>query len=102
MRVSDAQHLPTDCADASEQRNFGLYANQPQDLLQAGGRDGYRSSSGGQEKVTQLGLDKQISFAKEDCTALSFPDNRFDARFLHGRLFRGNPLHGLELLLNAW
>ncbi len=48
--VSDAQHLPTDSADASGQRNFGLYANQPQDLLQAGGRDGYRSSSGGQEK----------------------------------------------------
>lgn len=41
---------PTDSADASGQRNFGLYANQPQDLLQAGGRDGYRSSSGGQEK----------------------------------------------------
>ena len=33
----------------------------------------------GREKVKQLGLDKQISFAKEDCTALSFPDNRFDA-----------------------
>ena len=49
-RVSDAQHLPTDSADASGQRNFGLYANQPQDLLQARGRDGYRSSSGGQEK----------------------------------------------------
>ena len=48
--VSDAQHLPTDSADASGKRNFGLYANQPQDLLQAGGRDGYRSSSGGQEK----------------------------------------------------
>ena len=46
----DTQHLPTDSADASGQRNFGLYANQPQDLLQAGGRDGYRSSSGGQEK----------------------------------------------------
>lgn len=29
--------------------------------------------------MKQLGLDKQISFAKEDCTALSFPDNRFDA-----------------------
>ena len=42
--------VPTDSADASGQRNFGLYANQPQDLLQAGGRDGYRSSSGGQEK----------------------------------------------------
>ena len=26
---------------ASGQRNFGLYANQPQDLLQAGGRDGH-------------------------------------------------------------
>ena len=30
-RVSDAQHLPTDSADASGQRNFGLYANQPQE-----------------------------------------------------------------------
>lgn len=26
------------------------YTQKPQDLLQAGGRDGYRSSSGGQEK----------------------------------------------------
>lgn len=25
------------------------------------------------------GLDKQVSFAKEDCTCLSFPDNSFDA-----------------------
>ena len=25
-----------------------------------------------------------------------------NARFLHGRLFRGNPLHRLELLCNAW
>ena len=33
----------------------------------------------GREKVKAAGLDKQISFAKEDCTALSFPDNRFDA-----------------------
>ena len=33
----------------------------------------------GREKVKQSGLDKQISFAKEDCTSLSFPDNRFDA-----------------------
>ncbi len=33
----------------------------------------------GREKVKQMGLDRQISFAKEDCTALSFPDNRFDA-----------------------
>ncbi len=33
----------------------------------------------GREKVKQLGLERQISFAKEDCTSLSFPDNRFDA-----------------------
>ena len=33
----------------------------------------------GREKVKAIGLDKQISFAKEDCTALTFPDNRFDA-----------------------
>lgn len=33
----------------------------------------------GREKVKQKGLDRQISFAKEDCTALTFPDNRFDA-----------------------
>lgn len=33
----------------------------------------------GREKVKNAGLDKQISFAKEDCTSLSFPDNRFDA-----------------------
>lgn len=33
----------------------------------------------GREKVRQAGLEQLISFAKEDCTALSFSDNRFDA-----------------------
>lgn len=33
----------------------------------------------GREKVKRLGLDRKISFVKEDCTSLSFPDNRFDA-----------------------
>lgn len=33
----------------------------------------------GREKVKAAGLDKQVSFAKEDCTQLSFPDNSFDA-----------------------
>lgn len=33
----------------------------------------------GREKVRQAGLERQISFAKEDCTSLSFPDNSFDA-----------------------
>ena len=31
------------------------------------------------QKVKDAGLEGRISFAKEDCTALSFPDKRFDA-----------------------
>ena len=33
----------------------------------------------GRQKVKDAGLEDRISFAKEDCTALTFPDNRFDA-----------------------
>ena len=33
----------------------------------------------GREKVQKIGLDQKISFAKEDCTNLSFADNTFDA-----------------------
>ena len=33
----------------------------------------------GREKVKAAGLEHRISFAKEDCTALSFSDERFDA-----------------------
>lgn len=33
----------------------------------------------GREKVRQANLSDRISFAKEDCTALSFNDSRFDA-----------------------
>lgn len=33
----------------------------------------------GREKVKAAGLEGRIVFAKEDCTALSFPDQRFDA-----------------------
>ena len=33
----------------------------------------------GRQKVKDTGLEGRISFAKEDCTALTFPDNRFDA-----------------------
>lgn len=77
-RVSDAQHLPTDSADASGQRNFGLYANQPQDLLQAGGRDGYRSSSGGQEKGHALSQAHRLGSQYTTATlsnAVSKPSN---------------------------
>ena len=33
----------------------------------------------GRQKVKDAVLEGRISFAKEDCTALTFPDNRFDA-----------------------
>ncbi len=33
----------------------------------------------GRKKVKELGLDSVVSFKKEDCLALSFPDNTFDA-----------------------
>ena len=33
----------------------------------------------GRQKVKDAGLEGRISFAKEDCTGLTFPDNRFDA-----------------------
>ena len=33
----------------------------------------------GRQKVKDAGLEGRISFAKEDCTTLTFPDKRFDA-----------------------
>lgn len=33
----------------------------------------------GRQKVKDAGLEGRISFAKEDCTSLTFPDKRFDA-----------------------
>ena len=60
------------------QRNFGLYANQPQDLLQAGGRDGYRSSSGGQEKGHALSQEHRLGCQYTTATlsnAASKPSN---------------------------
>lgn len=33
----------------------------------------------GRQKVKDAGLEGRISFAKEDCTVLTFPDKRFDA-----------------------
>ena len=50
---------------------------QPEELIGTDISEGMMNV--GREKVRQSGLDKQISFAKEDCTSLSFPDNRFDA-----------------------
>lgn len=50
---------------------------QPEELIGTDISEGMMNI--GREKVKQMHLDKQISFAKEDCTTLSFPDNRFDA-----------------------
>ena len=50
---------------------------QPEELIGTDISEGMMNV--GREKVKHLELDKRISFAKEDCTALTFPDNRFDA-----------------------
>ena len=50
---------------------------QPKELIGTDISEGMMNV--GREKVKAAGLDKQISFAKEDCTALTFPDNQFDA-----------------------
>lgn len=50
---------------------------QPEELIGTDISEGMMNV--GREKVRQERLDRQISFAKEDCTSLSFPDNRFDA-----------------------
>lgn len=50
---------------------------QPEELIGTDISEGMMNV--GREKAKQAGLERHISFAKEDCTSLSFPDNRFDA-----------------------
>lgn len=50
---------------------------QPKSLVGADISEGMMQI--GRDKVKALGLDKTISFKREDCTALSFADNSFDA-----------------------
>lgn len=50
---------------------------KPQEIIGADISEGMMKV--GETKVKALGLDRIISFQREDCTALSFPDNRFDA-----------------------
>ena len=50
---------------------------QPKELIGTDISEGMMNV--GREKVKAAGLGQQISFAKEDCTALTFSDNRFDA-----------------------
>ena len=60
--------------------DFAIQACQtlhPQELIGTDISEGMMNV--GREKVKAAGLDSRISFAKEDCTALTFPDKRFDA-----------------------
>lgn len=50
---------------------------QPKELIGTDISEGMMNV--GREKVRLAGLDKQISFKKEDCTSLSFAEGRFDA-----------------------
>ncbi len=50
---------------------------QPKELIGTDISEGMMNV--GREKVRLAGLDKQISFKKEDCTSLSFAEDRFDA-----------------------
>lgn len=50
---------------------------QPKELIGTDISEGMMNI--GREKVKQAGLSNRISFAKEDCTSLSFQENRFDA-----------------------
>lgn len=50
---------------------------QPKELIGTDISEGMMNV--GREKVKAAGLEGRIVFAKEDCTALSFPDQRFDA-----------------------
>ena len=61
----------------------GDFAIQAAKMLQPNKLVGVDISEGmmnvGRIKTKKLGLDNTISFSKEDCMALSFPDNSFDA-----------------------
>ena len=60
--------------------DFAILAAQmlrPQQLIGADISEGMMAV--GAEKVAKLGLQDVISFAKEDCLALSYPDESFDA-----------------------
>lgn len=60
--------------------DFAILATQmlhPQRLIGADISEGMMTV--GRQKVAELGLQDIISFDKEDCLALSYPDNTFDA-----------------------
>lgn len=75
------EHHPQKILDiATGTGDFAILAAQmlhPEQLIGADISEGMMEI--GKKKVKQLGLDKTISFAKEDCLNLSFPEETFDA-----------------------
>ena len=53
-RVPDAEHQPTNIADASGQRDFGIQPNKPQDLLSSRRCAAHRLHRGGQAKGSTI------------------------------------------------
>lgn len=74
-------HAPKQMMDvATGTGDFAILACkmlQPDELIGTDISEGMMNV--GREKVKNEGLAQQISFAREDCTNLSFKDNRFDA-----------------------
>jgi demethylmenaquinone methyltransferase/2-methoxy-6-polyprenyl-1,4-benzoquinol methylase len=76
-----ASHQPQKILDiATGTGDFAIMAAEmlhPERLIGADISEGMMAV--GREKVRRLGLQDTISFAKEDCLALSYPDESFDA-----------------------
>ena len=76
----DGDPIPVSSVHGTGTGDFAIQACQtlhPQELIGTDISEGMMNV--GREKVKAAGLDSRISFAKEDCTALTFPDKRFDA-----------------------
>ena len=77
-----AQALRTTAYHGRRHRNRRFrHTGLPDATARRTDRHGYfgRMMNVGREKVKREGLEKSISFQREDCTKLSFPENRFDA-----------------------
>ena len=80
IRLLEPYHPQTMLDIATGTGDFAILAVQmlhPQKLIGADISEGMMTV--GRQKVEALGLQDVISFAKEDCMALSYPDNSFDA-----------------------
>ena len=80
IKLLQPYHPKTMLDIATGTGDFAILASsmlKPDKLVGADISEGMMSI--GRKKVEQLGMGQVISFQKEDCMALSFPDNSFDA-----------------------